>query len=178
MTALISKSGPQLTSGATTIFDPAGRPLTQAWGSTTYTVGSGSGPLSGGLVFPDLDKSYAYWFGWETTTGIGGSRVYIDGCVTTGIALPQEWGPVGFAYAPGKTIDSAHQLPDIDLGPAPLDADGNVAADFVETTINLTRSVAPNLSSAANKLLDPWPLNITTGAWIDCEDGACTIELG
>lgn len=151
------------------IYSTDTRPLAQVpAASLSVTVGGGSGPLASGIVFPDLDKTYAYFYGNVAYTDPFGARLLLEGCTTCGIASPQEWGPAGF---PGIT----HTLADIDLGPAPTDSDGTVWADLLEMTVNLTQT--PPATPAGGVLLFPsWPCEITQGADIDCEDGCCPVE--
>lgn len=169
MTLLIKPAGVSLHSSTGVLrWDTAGgRPFQQPWGGTTFAVGSGSGPLAAGITFGDLAKSYAYGYAWQYVSP--GPQRY-DGCTTMGLALPQEWGPLGLEYADGLTYDAAHAIADIDLGAAP---DG---ADFLELTTNLTRSVTPNLAATLRGILDPWPIEITEGQQEHHEDGCCVAE--
>lgn len=159
MTLLIKGSGVDISGTAGDVFTTSGRPLAQAWTPISVTAGGGSGPLPSGVAFPSFDKTYGYQY----FNGSGG-----DGCTSYGRLPPQEWGPSALGYT------SPHLLNDVDLGAAP---DG---ADFLEMSVNLTQSTAPNLSGAPGGSMvnypDSWPCEISQGAWMDCEDGCCPVE--
>lgn len=163
MTLLVRGSGVDLSGTAGDVFTTSGRPLAQAWTPITLTAGGGSGPLSSGIAFPSFDKGFGYLYFESSSGGFGG-----DACTTYGRLSPQEWGPAALGYT------SPHLLDDIDLGASP---DG---ADFLEMSVNLTQSTAPNLSGAPGGSMvnypAGWPCEISQGSWMDCEDGCCPVE--
>lgn len=168
---LIRKSGVELsTSALGDVFTTDGRPFSQPWAPISVTAGGGSGPLPSGIVFPSFDKTYGYMYEQFSSPPA-------DYCTTFGRLPPQEWGPSGLGYS------SPHLLADIDLGAAPLDADGNVACDLLEMQVNLTQSTVPSFSGAVGGksmicFNSPyWPCEISQGAWMDCEDGCCPVEM-
>jgi hypothetical protein len=168
MTLLMKASGVDLSGSAGDVFTTSGRPFVQAWAPLTITAGGGSGPLPAGIAFPSFDKSYGYGYVSGTSSSPIGPIPY-DDCTTFGRLPPQEWGPAALGYS------APHVLDDIDLGAAPLDANGAVAADLLEMSVNLTQSTVPDFGSAY-MLFTPWPCEISQGDWMDCEDGCCPVE--
>jgi len=92
-------------------------------------------------------------------------------CTTTGRLVQQEWGP---------TAASPFTLPDIDVGAAPA------GCDYLDVQVNLTRTTAPSIPSAAGAFpvvagkpifeSYPWPIEIIESQWLDLQDAAIVLE--